>query len=160
MPGEGGENFGVDGPDGPFDLSSALRTADGRVDDADAQLDGGAFEAPSEQAEGVAVGDRLAVRDAKVCAPPRAAGYELILGASTPRPCAAPCHGPQSRCPRSRKIQTSEETIPGGCGTLSLADPRRKCVGTAGLTVGSQVPCSTAMLCIPSCALSCRVVRQ
>jgi len=37
MPGEGGENFGVDGPDGPFDLSSALRTADGRVDDADVQ---------------------------------------------------------------------------------------------------------------------------
>ena len=42
--GEGGENFGVDGPEEPFDFSSALGTADGRVDDADVQLDGGAFE--------------------------------------------------------------------------------------------------------------------
>ncbi len=44
MSGERGEEFGVDRSEEAFDLASALGPLDCRVDDADSQLDGSAFE--------------------------------------------------------------------------------------------------------------------
>ena len=44
MPGQGGEQFGVDGAEEAFDLPAALGPPDGGVDEADVQVDGGAFE--------------------------------------------------------------------------------------------------------------------
>jgi|SRR6218665_316405 len=44
VPGEDREEFGVDGVEEAFDLAAALGPAEGGMDDADAQFDGGALE--------------------------------------------------------------------------------------------------------------------
>ena len=42
--GEGLENFGIDGAEEPLDLAAPLGPSDGREDEPQVQLDGGAFE--------------------------------------------------------------------------------------------------------------------
>lgn len=53
MPGEGAEQFGVDGAVEPLDLPAALGSGDNRVDDPDLQCDGGAFQMVADEVGGV-----------------------------------------------------------------------------------------------------------